>query len=321
MRTRRGWPEREASTLGARQRLLVARPQLLALGAGRAAINYALERGRLHRYDAGIYALVELVALPPLAAEQAALLVGGRGAVISHRSAAALWGLVEPARERQREPITITVTGSEAGRGRRWIRCHRTRAIDPRDVRRRAGLRVTAPARTLIDLAAATTLRQTELAVDRAIAAHLTSRTALREAIERCPRRAGVAVVRSLLDPERSSTVTASRPEERLLALVRRAHLPEPEVNVPLGDPESADELQRYRPDLLWREQRVVVEFDSWLHHSGHRAFRSDRRRDIQMRIAGWTVIRVTWADLTEEPERVIGWIATALARGSIGDA
>jgi very-short-patch-repair endonuclease len=257
---------------------------------------------------------VELVALPPMAAEQAALLVGGRGTTISHHSAAALWGLVEP----RRGPVAITVTGSVAGRGRDWIRCHRTRAIDRRDVRRRAGLRLTAPARTLIDLAAESTRRQTELALDRAIAARLTSRTAIGEAVARCPRRAGVALVRSLLDPERGSTVTASRPEELLLALVRRARLPEPEVDVALGDPRSSEQIERYRPDLLWREPKVVVEFDSWLHHSGQRAFRSDRRRDVEMRIAGWTVIRITWADLTEEPERVIAWIATALARGSV---
>jgi Protein of unknown function (DUF559) len=311
MAMRRGWPEREASALGARQRLLVSRQQLLALGAGPAAIQHALERGRLHRYDAGVYALVDLRALPPLGDEQAALLVGRRRAVISHRSAAALWGLVE----QTSGPVSVTVVGSAAGRGRAWVNCHRTRTIDRSDVRRRVGLRVTAPARTLIDFAAESSRREAELALDRALGARLTSRTAIREAIARCPSRAGVAVLTSLLDPERPSSVTASRPEELLLALIRRAHLPEPEANVPLGDPHSERELERYRPDLLWRRQKVVVEFDSWLHHSGHRAFRSDRRRDVEMRIAGWTVIRVTWADLTEEPERVLVWVATALAR------
>ena len=309
--TRRGWPERAVSALGARQRLLVSRRQLFELGAGPAAIDYALRRGRLHRYDAGVYALVEHVALPPFAPEQAAVLACGPDLVISHGSAAALWGLAEPAAG----PVSITSTGEGAGRGRDWIHCHRTVAIDPADVRRRHGLPVTAPARTLIDLAAQTSIRRTELALDRALAAHLTSRTAVRQALARAPRRAGVAAIKSLLDPGRGGTVAASRPEELLLALVRRGGLPDPEVNVSLGDPSGAADLERYRPDLLWRAPRIAVEFDSWLHHSGRQAFEGDRRRDAEMTAAGWTVIRVTWSELTEHPERVLVWIATALAR------
>ena len=317
MAMRRGWPERAVSAVGAQQRLLVSRRQLLAMGAGPGAIAHALARGRLHRYDPGVYALVQLAALPPWAAEQAAVLACGPSAVISHRSAAALWGLMEPVKG----PVDITLAGSAAGRGRDWICCHRTRAIDRPDVRRRERLLVTAPARTLIDLAAASTPRQIELALDRGLATRLTSRTAIREAIARSPRRAGVATVSALLDPARGSSVTASAAEELVLALVRRGGLPEPEVNVSLGDPRSATTLERYRPDLLWREQRVVVEFDSWRHHSGRHAFESDRRRDAEMTLAGWTVIRITWSDLTEHPERVLVWITTALARSGAANA
>ncbi|HEX5192575.1 MAG TPA: DUF559 domain-containing protein [Solirubrobacteraceae bacterium] len=299
------------SALGAQQRLLVSRRQLLALGAGLGSINYALARGRLHRFDAGVYALVEEIALPPLAAEQAAVLVCGPDMVISHRSAAAVWGLAEPSAG----PVGVTVFGRAAGRARSWIHCHRTRALDPADIRHRAGLPVTAPARTVIDFAAESSAREAELALDRALAARLTSRTAIQEAIARAPRRAGVATIRPLLDPGRGSTATASPPEALLLELVRRGGLPEPEINVSLGDPGSASALDRYRPDLLWREQRVVVEFDSGQHHSGRHAFEGDRRRDAEMIAAGWTVIRITWTELIEQPERVLVWIATALAR------
>jgi hypothetical protein len=297
--------------LGARQRLVVSRRQLLALDATGRSIECAVRRRRLHRYHHGVYALVEISALPALAAEQAALLACGPRTVISHRSGAQIWGLVDI----RPGPVSVTVPGSDAGRRRFGIDAHTTTVLDAADVRRRQGLLVTAPARTLIDLAGQSTPRQVELALDRAIARGLTSRTAVRAAVARCPTRAGVALVRSLLGPERPSSVTASDPEERLLALIRRAQLPEPEVDVPLGDPHSAVQLERYRPDLLWRRQRVVVEFDSWLHHSGRRAFRYDRRRDAAMRLAGWIVLRFTEEDLTEEPERVVAWIATALAR------
>ena len=102
--------------------------------------------------------------------------------------------------------------------------------------------------------------------------------------------------------------MTESEPEEQLLTLIRRGGLPAPEANARLG---------RYRPDLLWREQRLVVEFDSWTHHSSRQSFESDRRRDSEMTSAGYTVVRVTWRQLHEQPERILVWIATELARAA----
>src|ERR1700759_5794802 len=92
MESRRTWPEREVTLLGARQRLVASRRQLLALGATRRSIDCAVRRGRLHRYHHGVYALVPIDALPALAAEHAAVLACGPGAVVSHRSAGRVWG-------------------------------------------------------------------------------------------------------------------------------------------------------------------------------------------------------------------------------------
>lgn len=306
-----GWPERAVSALASEQRLLVAARQLRELGIAPSTVAEVLERGRLHRYAHGVYAVVELGALPPLAAEQAAILVCRPDAVISHRSAGAIWDLVEHAAG----PVSVTVVASDRGRTRAGIDFHRTASLARVDVRRRYGLPVTAPARTLIDMAAVSSYRQAELALDRALTRQLTSPTALRSAIERCPRRAGVATVAALLDPRRPSSVTVSPPEELLLSLVRRAGLPDPEANVPLGDPHSAVALDRYRPDLMWRAQRVVVEFDSRQYHSTARAIESDNRRDAAMIRAGWTVIRVRYRELVQAPERVLVRIAGALAR------
>lgn len=311
MGSTRGWREREVAALGADQRLLVATWQLRALGISPSAVQRAVGSGRLHRYGREVHALVPPAALPPLAAEQAAVLVC-RGGVISHRSAAVLWELIEL----EPGPVSVTLIGSDRGRGRAELDFHRVSELDRRDVRRCRRLPVTAPARTLIDLAALSSTRQTELALDRALTRHLTSRSAIREAIARAPRRAGIARLRPLLDPSRRLSVTMSAPEETLRDLLRRGGLPEFEANVPIGDPHSARPLERYRPDAMWREQRVVVEYDGRAHHSGAKATADDRRRDAEMIRAGWTVIRLRAHDLNGRPDQVLVRIAGALARG-----
>ena len=315
MATRRRWPEREISALGAEQRLLVASRQLAALGVSSSAIAHAVARRRLHRYCHGVYALVELRALPPLAAEQAATLACGPAAVISHRSAAALWGLLDPFVG----PVSLTVAGSDAGRKRRGIDFQRARGLAAVDVRRHRGLPVTAPARTLIDAAAELSRRRTELALDVALRRGITSRTAVHEAIARNPHGAGVRTIRPLLDPAGPSSVTLSPPEERLYALLRRGGVPLPEANLPIGDPFSPIRLERYRPDMMWRAQHVVVEYDGDEFHSGERAIAYDARRDAEMIRAGWRVIRLVDADLSDRPEWVLVQIAGALGQGSAG--
>ena len=73
-RRRNSWPHRKVAAIAERQDALVTRDQLLALGIGRGAIQYALRAGRLYPRPPGVYALVGPAALPPLAMERAALL-------------------------------------------------------------------------------------------------------------------------------------------------------------------------------------------------------------------------------------------------------
>ncbi|HWE13637.1 MAG TPA: DUF559 domain-containing protein, partial [Solirubrobacteraceae bacterium] len=91
-------------------------------------------------------------------------------------------------------------------------------------------------------------------------------------------------------------------------ALIRRAGLPTPEANVPVG---------AYVPDLLWREQRVIAEFDSWSFHGGPRSFQRDRERHNALVAMGYDVIHITWQQLTESPEQVLVWVASALVRAA----
>jgi hypothetical protein len=85
-----------------------------------------------------------------------------------------------------------------------------------------------------------------------------------------------------------------------------RDRIPLPEVNVKLG---------RWTVDFLWRRQRLVVETDFWTYHRGSVAFEEDHARDLDLRSAGYTVLRYTDLQLEDEPGRVIRDVERALER------
>lgn len=70
----------------------------------------------------------------------------------------------------------------------------------------------------------------------------------------------------------------------------------------------------RYRLDLAFVHERIAVEVDGWAWHSDVERFRADRRRQNALVLAGWTVLRFTWDDLTNRPEQVVAQIQAALA-------
>jgi very-short-patch-repair endonuclease len=295
-----GWPDRAVAELAGRQRTLVSRRQLLALGASTDAIDRAVRRGRLHRVHHGVYSLVRAQARPRFAAEQAAILACGPTAVLSHHSAALVHGLRLPARVPE---VHVTVTDSD--RARRGIQIHTTTVLHPRERHRAQGLPVTSVARTLVDLAPLYGTRQLAPLVDQAL--RLASRARLIETLDRHPRRPVTPRLRRLLDPARPSADTWSKAEAKLLAAIRRAHLPTPEANVPIGG---------YIADLLWREQRVIVEYDSEHYHSGPGVFHRDRTRHNDLSTgARHAVLHVTEEHIGHELERVIMWITQALTR------
>jgi very-short-patch-repair endonuclease len=296
----RAWPDRAIAELAARQATIVSHAQLAALGVRPSLITAALARGRLHPVHHGVHSLVPAAARPSHASEHAALLACGPRAVLSHETAARLHGLRLPGH-----------VGTSRGRGRPGLSVHRTRVLGRAERVRIGGLPVTSIARTIIDLAASWDDRSIERLVDQAL--KKTSRAKLVAALERHAGRAGAPRVRAALTPGRPSSDTWSHPEERLLQLIRRAGLPVPEANVALGNEHGFGHTV---PDLRWPEHRVIVEYDSWDHHSGQAAFHADRARHNRLTAGGWQVIHVTWPQLTQRPERVLVWIAAALARG-----
>ncbi|MFZ0388053.1 MAG: DUF559 domain-containing protein [Solirubrobacteraceae bacterium] len=300
---RHGWPYREVAAIAADQRLLIAHSQLRELGIPARTIHNAVTRRQLHPFrNRGIYAMVEPRALPPLAVEQAAILACGPHAALSHLSALSLWGLLNT---QYPGSVELTVAGVATGRRRAGLRVHRAAAFEAGERRRHQRLPVTSPALALLDSVPLLSGRAIELSLDTALNRHLTSRSAVLESIARHPYRSGVDVLRTLLDPRRPTSMTESPGQERLLELLRRTDLPRPETEQWIG---------RYRVDLLWRELRVVVEFDGWRWHGAHERFESDRVRENWLRNHDWRIVRVTYRELDEKPEQVLVWIATEIA-------
>jgi very-short-patch-repair endonuclease len=296
-----GWPDRAISELAGRQHTILTRVQLLGLRASPQAIDRAIRRGRLHRVHHGVYSLVAWQARPPLAAERAALLACGPTAVLSHQSAALAHGLRLPDRPR---PTHVTVTDSD--RSRPGIAIHTTTIWHPGERHRVQGLRATSVARTMVDIAPAYRARELAPVVDQALRA--TSRAKLLEAVDRHPRRPGTPRLGRLLDPRRPSAETWSKAEARLRAALHRARLPSPDSNVWVGG---------YRADLLWRDQRVIVEYDSEFFHTGPAIFDGDRERHNDLSaVSDHEVLHVTENHLLKELERVIVWVTLALHRG-----
>jgi very-short-patch-repair endonuclease len=296
----RGWPDRSVAAIATAQLGLITRDQLVDLGLGRGAIEHGLERGRLTSVHRGVYAAAHL-ALAPLAKQLAAVLACGEAAFLSHHSAAAVWGF-EPSAQGETE---VTMVGRDVARRREGIRVHRVVAIDRRDVCRHHNIPITSPARTLLGIAPDLTGRELERAFDDGLVRRVFTRQAVIPLLARSPRRPGAGRLADLASVrDRKTTVTRSEAEERFLALVRRARLPEPEVNV---------RIDRYVADFLWRDQRLIVEVDGYAFRSRRRAFERDHERDLVLTAAGFDVLRFTRRQLIEEPELVLARLVRAL--------
>jgi very-short-patch-repair endonuclease len=296
------------SRLAGRQRALITRAQLRELGIGSRAIDYAIARGRLNTVHHGIYSLVPFAALPELARELAAVLACGDAALLSHHSAAATWGI----RPAFNGDVHVTVIGKETGRRRPGIKVHRVSELDSRDIRRYQGIPITSPARALLEVAPDVSDRELERMLDEALVRRLASHAAIAAVANAYPNRRGVARLRAAADPGRPTTETRSDGEEALLALIRRADLPAPEVNAKVGS---------YTADFLWPAEKVIVELDGYDYHRGRAAFERDHQRDAEHQRMGYLVIRITGRQLAREPEAILVRIATALAarRSSAG--
>lgn len=290
-------PESALAGLATRQHGVVSHGQLRRLGFGRGAIEHRLRAGRFHRLHRGVYA-VGRIAVGLEGRWLAAVLACGDKAVLSHRSAAALWGL------RPSEAIDVTVLSR--GRHRRpGIVVHAARDLPVDDRTTRRCIPVTAVPRTLLDLAGVVTRAELERSVEEAERLHVLDLAALGRVLGRCSGRRGAGLLRKIVrDPLTGAAATRSGLEHRFLALCREAGLPPPAVNIRVAGLEA---------DTAWLEAGLIVELDGHAYHRTRAAFERDRARDTTLQLAGFRVLRITHRRLEQEPAAVLAAVRSLL--------
>ena len=303
-RRREGGLDRTAAEMAERQHGVVSLSQLRDLGLSGAAVRKRVARGRLHTIHRGIYAVGHGL-LSPDGQRMAAVLGCGSGAVLSHRSAAALWGL------RSDDASCIDVTApNRRGRIPAGIKAHRDGSLQARDRTSLRGIPCTSASRTLLDLAAVASVSELRHAISEAEFLRIFDATAVRAMIKRGRGRRGVARLRMLVDELDPQTKrTRSELERRFLAMCSKAAIPPPAVNreLELGS-------IHLTPDFTWRDARLIVETDGRMAHDTASAFERDRRRDQILSAAGWRVIRCTWRQVLDEPLRLTQTLRALLA-------
>jgi very-short-patch-repair endonuclease len=249
----------------------------------------------LHRVHQGVFTVGHTV-LSEEGHFLAAVLACGPGAVLSHRSAAALWRIGPQASG----PIDVSAP-NRRGRAPMGIRAHRDGALGVGERTVFRGVPCTTPARTLLDLAGIVPTDGLRRVLAEAEVRRLIRHQTVRALIRRHRGRRGVARLRLLLDEVHPSTKrTRSELERMFLGMCGRSELPQPEVNVKLEV-----ERGRLEVDFLWRDAALIVEADSREFHDTDSAFLNDRRREQELQLAGWRVSHCTWAQVEHEPKRL----------------
>jgi very-short-patch-repair endonuclease len=281
--------------LASRQHGVVALWQLTALGISTSAVSRRVADGRLRRLHRGVYAVGQI---GRKGWWMAAVLACGPGAILSHRDAATLWGL----RDCSRTAIDVTVPAS-GRRSRARLTIHVAGELRPDDRAEVDGIPVTSVARTLLDLAEVVSPTQLRRAYEAAERRRVLDVKAMKDVLERSNGRRGVAALLALLDYDPEPAVDSkSELESMLLDLVREAGLPLPGLNVL---------VEGFLVDAYWPGARLVVELQSYEHHSHRQAFERDNFKLARLHVAGYRVLPLTHRQLRDEAEWVVGAVGS----------
>jgi very-short-patch-repair endonuclease len=236
----------------------------------------------------------------------AATMAGPSGTVASHRSAAALHEF------RGFRPGHVEVSCTRWRRARLpGVIVHESLAVPAAHAMVVAGIPVTNPTRTIIDLGAVAHPFKVGRALDEArrrgnldldsverLFTHLAARG-----------RNGIAAIRLLLDERRGALLASTEFEQLLVELVDRFGLPRPATQLKVAHHRFKAYL-----DFAYPDARVAIEMDSEEYHLDLEQFHYDRTRQNQLVLLGWRVLRLTKRHVREEPRRVAQQIASALA-------
>jgi hypothetical protein len=262
---------------------VVTRSELLRAGLTDAEIKWRLDTGALLREHRGVYRVGHRA--PSVEARYlAAVRAGGPGAVLSHRPAAHVLGLVKgpPPWPEVTAPTERRVAG---------LRTHRSPRLDSRDTTSWRGVPVTTVARTLVDVAHLLSTDDLARACHEAGVRHGTTPAQVETVLARRPTSPGAARLRRILRGD--VRVTLSKLESRFLGRLREAGLPLPQTNRVAGG---------RRVDCRWPQRGLTVELDGYRYHSSRHAWEQDRRREREARARGDEFRRYTYGDVFEEP-------------------
>jgi hypothetical protein len=262
---------------------LLSRKQAVAAGASERMVQHRMATGRWVRVGPGVYRL----AGAPVTWHQRALatcLGAGPEAVVSHRSAAVVWGLSGF----RSGPLEITVPhGRSARRGSAIV--HRSLYLTRTDRTTHNRIPVTRPARTAVDLAGRVSAELLEEAVDDVLCRRLATLDGIRQRVDALAGRRGSHALATILAAWGGEGMPANVAEMRIVRLLLDAGLPAP---VRQHEIRAGGELVA-RVDLAYPDRRLAVELDSFRWHAGRAPFRSDRVRATRLAGLGW---RLLWA-------------------------
>lgn len=295
--------DRELAELARRQHGVVARRQLTRRGFSGTAIDKRIKAGRLHRIHAGVYSLAPRQLLTRQGWWLAAALASGPEALLSHRTAAALWEI------RGYSGGAVHVSVPHKSTSTKPIRRHFSAVpADERAVEE--GIPATSVHRTIFDLASFVSLDDVMAMIKEAEYRNRYDRLSLPDLLERYPGKRGSRKLQLALKriTEEPGGPKRSRLEQRFAPFLREHSLPQPRFNDPI-----ALGSKLYVADCHWPPLRLIVELDGWAGHSSPSAFQDDRLRDRLLFLAGYSVIHLTWKQLEVEAEKVASDLRAAL--------
>lgn len=290
-------PDAAVAQIANRQHGNVTNVQLMACGLTRRQIFHRVQAGRLFLVHPRVYA----VGRPPCTPIQhaaAAVLACGPKAALSHLGALAVHGFAKE------WPPTFDVIAT-VDRRPRGITVHHLRNLARADFTLRQGVPVTSLARTVLDCLPHLDEAAARRTVNNALHSRWLKHHELVDIRERFPHHPGA----TLLDPILNQTatgITLSQLEDAFLAFCRRYDLPTPVTNQRLGTTIV---------DATFPGHALIVELDSWEHHSDRQAFETDRLRDAVNLANGRPTIRITWRRLHERAEAEARYLKQILKR------